>query len=92
MSSPIHHDKDVDPALVYAPRRAREQTQQVSTLPAVPQIELRPAASAAIAGCSSRSRPCTTRSAAKTSWRSPMPFRNRHNSSQMVDRWGGSHC
>ena len=40
MSSPIHHDKDVDPALVYAPRRAREQTQQVSTLPAAPQIEL----------------------------------------------------
>ena len=40
MSSPIHHTKDVDPALVYAPRRAREQTQQVSTLPAAPQIEL----------------------------------------------------
>ena len=40
MSSPIHHDKDVDPALVYAPRRARERTQQVSTLPAAPQIEL----------------------------------------------------
>ena len=40
MSSPIHHDKDVDSALVYAPRRAREQTQQVSTLPAAPQIEL----------------------------------------------------
>ena len=40
MSSPIHHTKDVDRALVYAPRRAREQTQQVSTLPAAPQIEL----------------------------------------------------
>ena len=40
MSSPIHHNKDVDPALMYAPRRAREQTQQVSTLPAAPQIEL----------------------------------------------------
>jgi hypothetical protein len=35
VSSPIHHD-----TLVYAPRRAREQTQQVSTLPAAPQIEL----------------------------------------------------
>ena len=40
MSSPIRHAKDVDPALVYAPRWAREQTQQVSTLPAAPQIEL----------------------------------------------------
>jgi hypothetical protein len=40
VSSPIHHDKDVDPALMYAPRRAREQTQQVSILPAAPQIEL----------------------------------------------------
>ena len=40
MSSPIHHTKDVDPALIYAPRRAREQTQQESTLPAAPQIEL----------------------------------------------------
>ena len=40
MSSPIHHDKDVDPALVYAPRRAREQMQQVFILPAAPQIEL----------------------------------------------------
>ena len=40
VSSPIHHDKDVDPTLAHAPRRAREQTQQVSTLPAAPQIEL----------------------------------------------------
>lgn len=40
MSSPIHHDKDVDPTVAHAPRRAREQTQQVSTLPAAPQIEL----------------------------------------------------
>ena len=40
MSSPIRHAKDVDPTLVYAPRWAREQTQQVSTLPAAPQIEL----------------------------------------------------
>jgi hypothetical protein len=40
VSSPIHHTKDVDPALVYAPRRAREQRHQVSTLPAAPQIEL----------------------------------------------------
>jgi hypothetical protein len=41
VSSPIHHDKDVDPAhLVYAPRRVREQTQQVFTLPPAPQIEL----------------------------------------------------
>ena len=40
MSSPIRHAKDIDPALVYAPRRARKQTQQVSTLPAAPQIEL----------------------------------------------------
>ena len=40
MSSPIHHTKDVKPALIYAPRWAREQTQQVSTLPAAPQIEL----------------------------------------------------
>ena len=40
MSTPIHHTKDVDRALVYAPRRAREQTQQVSILPAAPQIEL----------------------------------------------------
>ena len=40
VSSPIHHDKDVDPTVAHAPRRAREQTQQVSTLPAAPQIEL----------------------------------------------------
>jgi len=48
MSAPIHtvHStfrttKDVGPVhLVYAPRRAREQTQQVSTLPPAPQIEL----------------------------------------------------
>jgi hypothetical protein len=40
VSSPIHHAKDVNPALIYAPRWAREQTQQVSTLPAAPQIEL----------------------------------------------------
>ena len=40
MSSPIHHTKDVKPALIYAPRWAHEQTQQVSTLPAAPQIEL----------------------------------------------------
>ena len=40
VSSPIHHDKDVDPTLAHAPRRAREQTQQVSILPAAPQIEL----------------------------------------------------
>jgi hypothetical protein len=40
VSSPIHHTKDVKPALIYAPRWAREQTQQVSTLPAAPQIEL----------------------------------------------------
>jgi hypothetical protein len=37
---PIHHDKDVGAHLVYAPRRAREQTQQVPTLPVAPQIEL----------------------------------------------------
>jgi hypothetical protein len=48
MSAPIHmvhspfrRDKDVGPVhLVYAPRGAREQTQQVSTLPPAPQIEL----------------------------------------------------
>ena len=40
MSSPIHHDKDLDPALVYAPRRAREQMQEAFILPAAPQIEL----------------------------------------------------
>ena len=40
VSSPIHHDKDVDPTLAHAPRRARQQTQQVSILPAAPQIEL----------------------------------------------------
>jgi hypothetical protein len=48
MSAPIHmvhspfrRDKDVGPVhLVYAPRGAREQTQQVSTLPSAPQIEL----------------------------------------------------
>jgi hypothetical protein len=40
VSSPIHHTKDVNPALIYAPRRAREQTLQVSTLPAARQIEL----------------------------------------------------
>ena len=33
MSSPIH-------TLIYAPRRAREQAQQLPTLPAAPQIEL----------------------------------------------------
>jgi len=40
VSSPIRHAKDVDPALVYAPRCASEQTQRVSTLPPAPQIEL----------------------------------------------------
>ncbi len=37
MSTPLHHPKDVDPDLIYAPRWAREQT---PTLPAAPQIKL----------------------------------------------------
>jgi hypothetical protein len=40
VSFPIQNDKDVAAHLVYAPRRPREQTQRVPTLPVAPQIEL----------------------------------------------------
>ncbi len=39
MSSPVHHAKDLDVALTYAPPWAREPAEPLATLPAAPTIE-----------------------------------------------------
>lgn len=39
MSAPIHHDKDLDPALMYAPPRVRDQEPPAATESAAPPVD-----------------------------------------------------